>query len=279
MIGRICCGCGFMRRLYLPVKSHPQFLSLNPLHDKQERPFTNTCFPKTGQKESTTSSAQQIRAFIDFYHIDMTQFTPSSPSDYPTFTSFFTRHHAPGARPIQLPSDPSKATVPSDCRIVVYPSISLAQKLWIKGANFSIAALILDAEKAKVWDEGAVASCRLSPQDYHRYHSPVEGTVKWFKRVGGDYYQVDPVCLGSRVDVLTRNARSCLGIQTREFGMVLFAAIGATEVGSVEYVFFFFVEQPLPLKANHEMNFGGRFLSVLLTFIAGSTRNCKRKAL
>jgi phosphatidylserine decarboxylase len=41
------------------------------------------------------------------------------------------------------------------------------------------------------------------------------------------------------VDILTRNARCCIGIETDEFGMVLFVAIGATNVGSVAYVLSF----------------------------------------
>ena len=85
-----------------------------------------------------------------------------------------------------------------------------------------------------MWTDGAIASFRLSPQDYHRYHSPVTGKVSWFQQISGDYYQVDPICLSSQVDVLTRNARCCMGIETREFGMVLFVAIGATNVGTVE---------------------------------------------
>ena len=40
------------------------------------------------------------------------------------------------------------------------------------------------------WANGAVASFRLSPQDYHRYHSPVRGVVKWWKQMDGDYYLV-----------------------------------------------------------------------------------------
>lgn len=125
----------------------------------------------------------------------------------------------------------------ADSRVVVYPSVSQAQALWIKGKNFTIGYLILDQEQAKVWTDGSVASFRLSPQDYHRYHSPVAGKVKWFKQISGDYYQVDHVCLSSDVDILTRNARCCIVLQTKEFGMVLFVAIGATEVGTVEYVY------------------------------------------
>lgn len=94
--------------------------------------------------------------------------------------------------------------------------------------------LIADQDRAKPWHDGAVASFRLSPQDYHRYHSPVKGTVRWFKSIPGDYYQVDPLCLQSSVNILTQNARCCVCIETEEFGQVLFVAIGATDVGTVE---------------------------------------------
>jgi phosphatidylserine decarboxylase len=192
----------------------------------------------SGKKEATKSSAHQIKAFVDFYHINMEEFEPSDINAYPTFEDFFIRHHAPGSRPIFAENDPSKAVVVADSRVVVYPSVSETQALWIKGKNFTIENLILDAERAKAWSDGAVASFRLSPQDYHRYHSPCTGRVTWFKPIGGDYYQVDPLCVTSKVDILTRNARCCLEIETREFGKVLFVAIGATNVGTVEYVIF-----------------------------------------
>lgn len=72
--------------------------------------------------------------------------------------------------------------------------------------------------------------------DYHRYHSPVQGEVKTYQSLPGDCYQVDPVALQSKVDFLTRNRRDHVVIETREFGNVLFAAVGATDVGSVQYV-------------------------------------------
>lgn len=130
----------------------------------------------------------------------------------------------------------TKAVVIADSRVVVYPSVFEAQALWIKGKNFTMRNLTLDAKRAANWRDGGVASFRLSPQDYHRYHSPVSGRVSWFKQIAGDYYQVDPICLNSDVDILTRNARCCIAIETEEFGSVLFVAIGATDVCSVLYV-------------------------------------------
>jgi len=164
----------------------------------------------------------------------MEGFEPSDPRAYASFEDFFVRRHAPGSRPIFGGNDATKAVVVADSRVVVYPSVSKTKALWIKGKNFTIENLILDPERASVWSDGAIASFRLSPQDYHRYHSPVTGKVSWFQQVSGDYYQVDPLCLSSHVDILTRNARCCIGIETKEFGMVLFVAIGATNVGTVD---------------------------------------------
>jgi phosphatidylserine decarboxylase len=58
--------------------------------------------------------------------------------------------------------------------------------------------------------------------------------VEWYKQIPGEYYQVDPICLQSDVDILTENARCAICIHTKEFGRVLFVAIGATDVGTVE---------------------------------------------
>jgi len=163
----------------------------------------------------------------------MDEFQPSNLSEHSTFDDFFVRRHAVGSRPIFAESDPSKTVVVADSRVVVY-RISIAGSLDQGGNNFTIGNLILNVERAKLWADGGVASFRLSPQDYHHYHSPVAGKVRCFKQITGDYYQFDPICLISNVDILTRNARRCIVIETKEFGMVLFVAIGATEVGTVE---------------------------------------------
>lgn len=166
----------------------------------------------------------------------MTQFDPSSPEEYSSFQEFFVRKHAPGARPIYEPDDPTKAVAVSDSRVAVYPTVHMTKELWIKGCAFTMANLIRDQDRAKPWDNGAVAVFRLSPQDYHRYHSPVTGHVKWYAEIPGDYFQVDPVALHSSVDILTENARCCICIESEVFGEVLFVAVGATDVGTVQYV-------------------------------------------
>ncbi len=163
----------------------------------------------------------------------MADFEPSDLNRYRTFAEFFTRHHAQGSRPIYEAGNPLKAVVVADSRVVVYDSVAQTKKLWIKGYDFSITNLVMDTKLGQAYGDAAVASFRLSPQDYHRYHSPVSGTIKMYRSLPGDYYQVDPIALRSDVDILTRNARVYVLIETEEFGDVLFVAIGATNVGTV----------------------------------------------
>jgi len=195
------------------------------LHKRADAAFT---------RESSPESKKQIRPFIDFFKIDMEDFEPSDPDAYPTFYDFFARHHKPSSRPLHAPDDPTSAVCAADSRLVVYASVAESHRIWIKGRHFSIANLIQDKVAARPWDDGAVASFRLSPQDYHRFHSPVDGRVKWWKQLDGQYYSVDPLAITSTVDILTANARSAFCLTSPEFGDVLFVAIGANEVGTVK---------------------------------------------
>lgn len=164
----------------------------------------------------------------------MNDFSPCEVDRYTTFQNFFVRRHAAGARPLYAPIDPTCAVIVADARVVVYSSVEKSRKLWIKGDQFTVGNLIRDEGLAKPWHNGAVACFRLSPQDYHRYHSPVAGRIKWFKQIPGDYFEVDPVALQSSVNILTENARSAVCIETEDFGKVLFVAVGAAEVGTVQ---------------------------------------------
>ncbi|RYO74372.1 hypothetical protein DL764_010897 [Monosporascus ibericus] len=190
---------------------------------------------EAGKEEKSSTSKKQIKGFVETYGINMADFEPSDIDKYRTFAEFFTRRHAPGSRPIFAPEDNSKAVAVADSRVVVYESVAETKRLWIKGADFSITNLVMDTKLGARFEGAAVASFRLSPQDYHRYHSPVSGTIKLFRSMPGDYYNVDPVALRSDVDILTSNARDYVIIDTEEFGEVLFVAIGATDVGTVKF--------------------------------------------
>ncbi|KAF9775802.1 hypothetical protein IL306_006071 [Fusarium sp. DS 682] len=199
----------------------------------------------------------------------MNEFSPSNIDDYKTFEDFFARAHRDGSRPIHKPDDALSAVVVADSRLVTYDSVAETKKLWIKGQDFSITNLVMDTHLGSLFENSAVASFRLSPQDYHRFHSPVTGKIKLFRSVPGDYYQVDPVALHSRVDILTRNRREYVIIDTLEFGEVLFVAIGATNVGSV-IIHDKFQKSNAKIKKGDELGyfqFGGS--SIIVAFLEG----------
>ncbi|KAI5791470.1 phosphatidylserine decarboxylase [Pyronema domesticum] len=230
---------GEYKREQQPIYKKLKLLILfNPLFEWIDRTrwFRHKLHEKAymaGHDTSEPSSAAKIRSFVDFYHIDMNDFEPSDISQYHTFQDFFIRKHKPGTRPLYAEGDNSKAVVVADSRLVVYDTVSKACRIWIKGHHFNIENLVADEKSGHIWDSGSIASFRLSPQDYHRYHCPVAGTVKWWKPIVGEYYGVDPIAIRSDIDILTNNARCAVCIESEEFGQVLFVAIGASEVGTV----------------------------------------------
>jgi len=131
--------------------------------------------------------------------------------------------------------NPKCAVIVADSRVVTYESVPEMKRLWIKGYDFSITNLVMDLQLGPKFADAPVASFRLSPQDYDRFHSPVTGIITQFRSMPGTYYQVDPVALGSHVDILTRNARDYVVIDTEDFCLVQFVAVGATDVGSVRF--------------------------------------------
>ena len=184
-----------------------------------------------GAEEGTKSSQRQIAGFVDFYHIKMGDFDPSDISVSPTFEDFFIHKHTESSRPTFGYGNAARGICVADSCLVTYDSVSQTRA---KGKHFTIENLLQNKRAAQIFLNGSVASFRLSPQDYH---SPIEGIVMGFGNIGGDYYNVDPFALRSSVDILTRNHRQWVSFETKEFGQVLFVAIGATNVGTVKYVF------------------------------------------
>ena len=152
--------------------------------------------------------------------------------DYQSFNEFFYRKLVPGARsPASI--DQSVVCSPADCRTLCFDSIGVATNFWIKGANFTATNLLQDPVMGSYYNEGSIAICRLAPQDYHRFHSPIDGHLWGLKTIEGHFYTVNPMAVREELDVYTENKRTLCYIRSSIFGNVAFVAIGATMVGSV----------------------------------------------
>lgn len=75
---------------------------------------------------------------------------------------------------------------------MVFETVSEATHLWIKGRDFTIGRLLGDAcEDTERYVGGALAIFRLAPQDYHRFHVPVDGVIGRMVDIAGEYYTVN----------------------------------------------------------------------------------------
>jgi len=72
-------------------------------------------------------------------------------------------------------------------------STNEATRLWIKGHEFTVAWLLGDAYKdqAERYVNGTLIIFHLTPQDYHQFHSPVDGTIGPMSYITGEYYTIN----------------------------------------------------------------------------------------
>ncbi|KFA53537.1 hypothetical protein S40293_09879 [Stachybotrys chartarum IBT 40293] len=119
------------------------------------RLYTHDKSLSEGKKEGMPSSRERIQSFVDYYGINMDDFKPSDITKYDSFQDFFTRAHKPGSRQIHNPEDANHVVVVADSRAVTYDSVAETKKLWIKGNNFSITNLVMDAQLGSRFDRAA----------------------------------------------------------------------------------------------------------------------------
>lgn len=188
---------------------------------------------KQGIKYDDPASAAQIPGFIAFHQLDMSEVLLPT-EEFKNFNEFFYRALKPGARPCSAPDNPHIITSPADCRSVVFNRLDEAQKIWVKGRDFTVERLLGNAypEDAKRYVGGSFGIFRLAPQDYHRFHVPVDGVLNEPKLIEGEYYTVNPMAIRSALDVYGENVRVICPIDSVAHGRIMFVCIGAMMVGS-----------------------------------------------
>ncbi|KAL7419358.1 phosphatidylserine decarboxylase [Cryptotrichosporon argae] len=188
---------------------------------------------KQGIKYDSPASVLDIAPFIAFHNLDVTEIRDPLDS-FKTFNEFFYRKLKPGARPIEEPDNPGRLVSAADCRMMAFESVTEATQIWIKGREFTVGRLLSPVYQDQLdkFEGGPLAIFRLAPQDYHRFHSPVRGTVGKMTLIDGEYYTVNPMAVRA-MDIYTENVRKIVPIETEEFGTVMTVWIGAMMVGSI----------------------------------------------
>ncbi|KAF5359407.1 hypothetical protein D9756_003659 [Leucocoprinus leucothites] len=231
---------------------------------KSPRKLLKSMSIKQGIKYDSPESAKDIATFIEFHNLDVNEILDPLDS-FQNFNQFFYRKLKPSARPIEALDDPYRLVSAADCRLMAFETVHEATKVWIKGREFSVARLLGDVYKDDVekYNGGALAIFRLAPQDYHRFHSPVDGKIGKMTYIAGEYYTVNPQAIRTALDVYGDNARKIVPIDSPQFGRVIAVCIGAMMVGSILTT----VEEGQEIKRGQEFGyfaFGGSTIVLLL---------------
>ncbi|CCU76475.1 phosphatidylserine decarboxylase [Blumeria hordei DH14] len=215
-----------IRLLYKGLKSRE-------MEKKRIRKLLKSLSQKQGIKYDDPASRLEIRKFITFHQLDMSEVLLPM-EEFRTFNEFFYRQLKPDARPCSAPDNLFIVVSPADCRSVVFNRMDDATRIWVKGREFSIERLLGSAypEDASRYKNGALGIFRLAPQDYHRFHIPVDGIMGKPKTIQGEYYTVNPMAIRSALDVYGENVRVVIPIDSVSHGRVMVICVGAMMVGS-----------------------------------------------
>ncbi|XP_078359058.1 uncharacterized protein LOC144643624 [Oculina patagonica] len=178
--------------------------------------------------------------FVEEFRCD-----PEAPHyGYKSWDDFFTREFRPGIRPITSPHDDS--IVANACESAPFKLAKRVKQrdfFWIKRQRYSIDFMLNMNDLAKQFHGGTVYQAFLSATSYHRWHSPVSGTIYKTELVDGSYYsqtyniQDTPASPNMSQGYLAQvAARGIIYIQADnpDIGLMCFVSIGMSEVSSNE---------------------------------------------
>ncbi|MCP5509539.1 MAG: phosphatidylserine decarboxylase [Chlamydiales bacterium] len=180
-----------------------------------------------GWLQKRPQSKIKIRPFIEKFQVDSSEFAQNI-SDYTSFNDFFTRKLKAGARPLS-----EGAVLPADGRYLVFPDLSLADGIWVKGKFFNLRELLQNQALAEKYSDGCLVIARLCPVDYHRFHFPFACKAGTPHLINGPLYSVSPIALKRNINILHENKRVITELKSDEFGAVQCIEVGATNVGSI----------------------------------------------
>jgi phosphatidylserine decarboxylase len=159
-----------------------------------------------------------------------------------SWNDFFTRRFTESARPVAS-ADNGKVIV-SACESTPYritTGVQRQDRFWIKRQPYSLNDLLANDDAVGQFVGGTVYQAFLSATNYHRWHSPVAGTVVRAFVQEGTYYSEDDSEGAQAVDPTTSQsylahvaARAIILIESDDpdIGLVAFLGVGMSEVSS-----------------------------------------------
>lgn len=132
-----------------------------------------------------SDGASKPKSFESYYICD-----PSKPHHgFTSWDNFFTRQFRQGVRPVASPEDNS--VIISSCEsspLHIRRNVAHRDTFWLKSQPYSLVDMLAQDPLAAKFTGGTIYQAFLSALSYHRWHSPVSGTVVKIHHQPGTYY-------------------------------------------------------------------------------------------
>ncbi len=174
-----------------------------------------------------------INAYILGMGVDETDIL-EPPGGFACFGDFFARHLKPEARPVC--EDPGAMVSPSDGEIVGFGEVTdgAESTFTIKGDTYSIDRLLRERDASKKYSGGGFMVIYLSPRDYHRVHSAVDGDLRNVRHIPGARFSVAPWS-AKRIDgIYEKNERMVFDFSLAGGGALSLVMVAAFGVANIE---------------------------------------------
>lgn len=185
----------------------------------------------TGAFAKSRASRGFIPRFAKIYGIPLED-AEKQWTEYVSLNDFFTRRLKKGLRPID--DTPQALVSPVDAMITGIGAISEGLILNVKGQDYTVDELLNYSPRTVNYKNGFYFVLYLSPTDYHRIHSPIEGNIIEKEHVPGKVYPVNEFGLRHMRRVLSRNERLITYMQHGKSELAV-VKVGAMNVSSIQY--------------------------------------------
>jgi len=161
---------------------------------------------------------------------------------FASWNDFFTRRFKDGERPVASLDDDK--VIVSACESTPYgisTDVKRQDRFWIKSQPYSLQDMLANDDSAGQFVGGTVYQAFLSATNYHRWHSPVAGTIVRAFVQEGTYYSeadsegadaVEPMNSQSYLAHVAARAVILIKADDPVIGLMAFVPVGMSEVSS-----------------------------------------------
>lgn len=241
--------------------------------DKSFLDWTRKFAADWGAFLDTPASAARLESFRANPNYRLQDFVEPE-GGWKTFNEFFARQVLPGKRPVEDLHDDNAMVCPADSVYQGLWPIAPHSKITVKGWKWSVLDLLDGSPYRDRFDGGTFTHSFLDVNDYHRFHTPVAGTVKEVRKIPGavtmDVVKKHDGTLGV-VDGMGYQFMQDRGLLVLEspLGLVAVLPVGMAQVSSVNLT----VKVGATLAKGDEFGyfaFGGS--DIVMLFEAGRVR-------